>query len=123
VTTALAPASRSSLASASTRSRAAGSSMPPRGARMTTTSVTSRSRSVRSCGNARSRSSVARLDSVSLVISTSAVSTSPRNIPRIGKDATTTTTQIAMTRPGRLPHARASRSVIGAAYSSHWPSA
>ena len=82
------------------------------GPRTTTTSVISRSRVAGSSGKAWSSSWFARLDSVSRVISTSVVSTSPRNMPMAAIDATTATSQTAITRQGRRLQARASRSVI-----------
>jgi hypothetical protein len=98
VTTAVAPVARQRLQ----RCSATGAAMPPCVARTTTTTwEMSRSCVFRSSGNARCSRSSARSDSVWRVISTSAVSTSPRNMAIAGRAAITATSQVATTRHGQ----------------------
>ena len=65
------------------------------------------------CGGGKpsASSASARFDSVSLVIETSPSSALPRNVPIVPTAATVTTIQMASTRQGCRPLARATRSV------------
>jgi hypothetical protein len=109
VTTAVAPVARQRLQ----RCSAAGAALPPCVARTTTTSEMSRSCVFPSSGNARCSRSSAHSDSVWRAISTSAVSTSPRNMAIAGMAAITATSQVATTRHGCRLLPRGSRSVMG----------